>query len=110
MLKKRYVKTRGVCKVTFELPLDEAPEGVQPISVALVGEFNGWDPTANPMERRKDAFRLTLELEPGEPYQFRYLVNGVHWCNDWHADGYVPNDLGEDNSVVVSGTPPRGHK
>jgi hypothetical protein len=49
---------------------------------------------------RKRGFRVTLELEPGREYPFRYVVNGVHWCNDWHADTYVPNGLGEDNCVV----------
>jgi hypothetical protein len=43
-----------------------------------------------------------LELEPGREYPFRYLVNGEHWCNDWHADAYVPGDFGEDNCVVVT--------
>lgn len=103
MLKKRYVKSRKVCKVTFELPKAELPKAVEAKSVHLVGEFNDWNPTATPMERsKKGVFRATLELEPGREYQFRYLINGEHWYNDWHADGYVPGGLGEDNCVVVT--------
>ncbi len=103
MLKKRYIKSRKVWKVTFELPKAELPEAIEVESVHLVGEFNDWDPTTTPMTRRKGGvFRAALELEPGREYQFRYLVNGEHWCNDWHADAYVPSSLGEDNCVVVT--------
>ena len=103
MLKKRYIKSRKVCKVTFELPKAELPEGIEAESVCLAGEFNGWDPAATPMTRdRKGGFRVTLELDPGREYPFRYLVNGIHWYNDWHADTYAPNGFGEDNCVVVT--------
>ena len=103
MLKKRYIKSRKVCKVTFELPEAELPEAIEAESVHLVGEFNDWNTTATPMKHgKKGVFRATLELEPGREYQFRYLVNGEHWCNDWHADAYVPGDFGEDNCVVVT--------
>ena len=103
MLKKQYIKSRKVVKVTFEVPEAELPEA-KVESVHLVGEFNDWDLTATPMTRRRGGiFRVTLELEPGREYQFRYLVNGEHWRNDWHADAYVPGDFGEDNCVV--GTP-----
>jgi len=102
MLKKQYVKSRKIWKVTFELPKDELPEGLSVERVYLAGEFNDWDPVATPMRRGKGgAFRVMVELEPGRAYEFRYLVNGEHWCNDWHADAYAPSGLGEDNCVVV---------
>jgi 1,4-alpha-glucan branching enzyme len=107
MLKKRYVKSRKIAKVTFELPAAELPEGIKAESVYLVGEFNDWDSTATLMPRAKGGtFRVTLELEPGREYQFRYLVNGEHWHNDWQADAYVPGGLGEDNCVVVTPAEP----
>jgi len=103
MLKKRYIKSRKVSKVTFELPKAELPEAIKAESVHVVGDFNQWDRAAAPMTRGKGGiFRLTLELEPGQAYQFRYLVNGEHWCNDWHADAYAPIAFGEDNCVVVT--------
>jgi 1,4-alpha-glucan branching enzyme len=105
MLKKQYVKSRKVCKVNFELPKAELPEAIKAQSVHLVGDFNGWKTTATPMKRGKGgAFRATVELEPGRKYQFRYLVNKKHWCNDWHADAYVPNDVDGENCVVVTPT------
>ena len=109
MLKKRYIESRKVCKVTFELPQAELPESIDVESVHLVGEFNEWDRTATPMERATEgAFRVTLELEPGKTYQFRYLVNGEHWCNDWHADGYILGGFGADNCAVVTPAGPEG--
>jgi hypothetical protein len=107
MLKKRYIKSRQTCKVTFEVPQAELPVclpvGVDAASVHLVGDFNEWNRTATPMVRaRGGAYRVTLELDPGKTYPFRYLVNGEHWCNDWHADGYVPSGFGTDNCVVVT--------
>ena len=75
MYKKQYIKSRQVSKVTFELPNDEAPEGIDIQNAHLVGEFNNWDPTATPMKYlKKGAFQSILELEPGREYQFRYLV------------------------------------
>lgn len=36
----------------------------------------------------------------GQRYRFRYPVDGREWLNDWHADDYVENSCGSDNSVV----------
>ena len=103
MLKKRYIKTRKVAKITFEVPKDELPEDIEVETVHLVGEFNDWDPTATPMPRRRGGvYRVMLELEPGQEYQFRYLINSEHWYNDWNADGYLPSGSGEDNCIVVT--------
>ena len=104
MLKKSYVKSRQVGKVTFELPESQLPEEVTAESVQLVGDFNDWDLSATPMKYSKKlkAYRATLDLEPGREYQFRYLVNSTVWCNDWAADGYVPSGKGGDNCVVIA--------
>ncbi len=96
MLKKQTLKTKPVCKVTFSLPSQ-----VQGDTVFLVGDFNGWQEDATPMKRNKDgSFSAMLELDQGREYQFRYLVNGSEWHNDWEADRYVPNPFSGDNSVV----------
>lgn len=99
-LKKKYLKTKPICKVTFKLPR-EAAKGAK--KVALVGEFNGWDKTSTPMKCLKSGdFTATLDLSVDKEYQFRYLVGKDHWENDWSADRYVPSGIGNDeNSVVV---------
>jgi 1,4-alpha-glucan branching enzyme len=97
MLVKQNGKPNAV-QVTFSLP-----EQVQAEKVYLVGDFNNWDELVTPMKRDEDgSFVLTLELEPGREYQFRYLVNGDEWHNDWHADKYVSNPFSGDNSVVIT--------
>jgi 1,4-alpha-glucan branching enzyme len=98
MLKKQFLKTKDVVKVTFSLP-----EAVQGETVYLVGDFNNWDESATAMKRQKNgSFNVTLDLDKDREYQFRYLVNGTEWHNDWEADKYVPNPYSGDNSVVVT--------
>ncbi|MCK4899440.1 MAG: isoamylase early set domain-containing protein [Anaerolineales bacterium] len=103
MLSRKYLKSRKVSKVIFEVPSDELPAGIQVENIHLVGDFNDWNTTATPMKRlKKDSYKTTLNLDPGQEYRFRYLVNGEQWCNDWHADAYIPNELGNDNCVVLT--------
>ena len=70
--------------------------------IHVVGDFNGWNRRADAMARSDDTgdWHLDLELERGRTYQFRYLVDGATWQNDWHADRYVPNPFGGENSVL----------
>ena len=98
-LSKRYLKSRPVCKVTFKLPPEAAPEAEV---VHLVGDFNAWDVRSTPMRKLKDGgFSATLDLATGSAYQFRYLRDDGTWENDWQADGYRPNPFGDgENSVV----------
>ncbi len=98
MLKKQVLKSKPVCKVTFTLP-----EAIKAESAYLVGDFNDWDEQATIMKKARNGhFSVTLELEKGREYQFRYLVNGTEWHNDWHADKYLPNPFSGDNSVVTT--------
>jgi 1,4-alpha-glucan branching enzyme len=99
-LKKRFLKTKPVCKVTFKLSKEEAGQAE---TVHVVGDFNQWETTAMPMRKlRSGGFSVTLDLAVGREYQFRYLINGSDWVNDGAADKYVPTAYpGVDNSVVV---------
>jgi 1,4-alpha-glucan branching enzyme len=99
-IQKRYLKSRPVCKVTFSLPR-EAVKSAK--SVSIVGEFNQWDSSTNPLRKQKDgSFTTTLDLEKGREYQYRYLLDGLVWENDWKADRYVPSGIDAcEKSVVV---------
>jgi len=99
-LTKRYLKSKPMCKVTFKVPKMVA-EGAQ--SVHLVGEFNDWDENHTAMNRRKSGdFDITIDLETGRAYEFRYLVDGEVWQNEPNADGYVATHIPEvQNSVVA---------
>ena len=99
-IKKQYLKSKAICKVTFRLPKAAAPAAD---NVHLVGDFNKWDPRATPMMALKSGdYTIKLNLDTGRDYEFRYLIDGSHWENDWHADQYRPAVIpGVENSVVV---------
>lgn len=83
--------------VTFGLPSSIWAE-----TVHLVGDFNGWNRRSHPLTRSRDdgSWEITLEFDKNRTYQFRYLVDGSDWQNDWNADRYMPNPFGGENSVL----------
>ena len=94
MIKSRTAK--GMASVTFTLD-----PGVGAQTAAVCGDWNDWSADADVM--RRDAaggFSLTVDLDAGRTYRFRYLLDGQRWDNDWAADAYVPNSFGGDDSVV----------
>ena len=99
-IKKEYPKNTNVCEVTFTLPKIAALDAK---SVCIVGDFNDWNIHANRMKKRENGdYTITLDLKPEREYQFRYLINGSKWENDWRADKYVKSPYGDsDNSVIV---------
>ena len=97
-IEKKFLKGGGVCKVTFTLPEDAAREAQ---SVCLMGEFNNWAPESHPLRRQKSGdFAVTVELEAGRSYRFRYIIDGWKYENDWAADRYEPNPYGGEDSVI----------
>ena len=97
MLKKSYSKTGKKCRVTFKLPSEVNAE-----TAVLVGDFNEWTLEGSPMKRLKDgSFSATVSLDSDQAYEFRYLLDGARWENDWAADRYVANEHGTENSVAV---------
>jgi 1,4-alpha-glucan branching enzyme len=86
----------NTASVTFTL---DPRVGAQ--TAAVCGEWNDWSPSTDVMRRDADGgFSVTVELEAGRAYRFRYLLDGVRWDNDWAADAYLPNSFGGDDSVV----------
>lgn len=96
LVKERSRKANSI-KVTFVLPLESDAE-----TVHLVGEFNDWQTTHPLIRQPNNTWQVSLDLKSDHQYEFRYLVNGETWCNDLHADLYVPNGYGEENCVVVT--------
>ncbi len=94
MIKSRAAK--GKASVTFAV---DPQVGAQ--TAAVCGEWNDWSPDADIMHRDSAGrFSLTVSLDAGRAYRFRYLLDGRRWDNDWAADAYQPNDFGGDDSVV----------
>jgi len=98
-IKKQYLKKKGICKVTFAVP---ESEGNRAQKVHVVGEFNNWSTTATPMKRsRQGVFTVSLDLQPGQEYQFRYLFDDHRWDNDKEADKSTDTPYGDAlNSVI----------
>lgn len=99
-LKKVYSADGKKCKVTFIVEKAAAQEAA---TVSLAGDFNSWSSTETSLKKAKDgSFSVTLELDAGKEYQYRYLMDGKRWENDWKADKYIPAPFSNtDNSVVI---------
>jgi 1,4-alpha-glucan branching enzyme len=95
MIRCRYINGGDEVKVTFVVPVSDS-EG----QVAVVGDFNGWDPRATPAQKRQRQWTATVMLAPGRRYSFRYLAEGDRWFNDEEADDYQPNQYGGCDSVI----------
>jgi hypothetical protein len=78
----------GGTTVTFTL------DAGRPVSV--VGDFNGWDPHANPMVDGS----ASLTLAAGR-YAFRYLLDGGEFWDDADADAVEDNGIGGTHGVLV---------
>jgi len=96
---KQYLESAHMCKVTFRLPKEAAPDA----SVVMVaGEFNNWDASQVKMRKLKNGdFKATVELPCDKEFRFKYLIDSQRWENDWAADKYAPNEYGGEDSVVV---------
>ena len=94
-LRKKYLKSKPVCKVSFDFPLEAAPDAKK---VELLGSFNNWEPIT--MRKSKNTFTRTVDLPVNENYEFRYRIDESIWENDWSADAYVTNNIDAENSVV----------
>lgn len=86
-------KPKGLVSTAFKCDLK--PEAK---SVFLVGDFNNWDPKAEPMTKRGGQFSKSIKLAPGQ-YQYKYVIDG-----EWHLDPAAPttgSPLGSINNVII---------
>jgi len=83
-------------------------EGGQPVRfsleapahrVALVGDFNDWDPAAQPLRRRDGAWSVTLRLPPGR-YRYAFVVDDDLWYND-PGHPVAQDEFGTPTSVIT---------
>ncbi len=81
-------------RVSFSL---NAPHARQ---VALVGDFNAWDPQKHLMEKGADGvWEKTVILEPGT-YEYKFYQDS-QWIVDPQNVQQCPNRFGTRNSMVV---------
>ncbi len=99
-IKKQFLKSKPICKVTFEYAgTEENPADM----VRVVGDFNGWNKESEAMRKLKDgSHKITLDLETGKTYAFRYLVNDEVWVNDSEADAYAPAGISDAENGLLN--------
>ena len=87
MLKRRKISGSNTVKVSFILPADDSR-----LPASVVGDFNEWNPEADPMIRRSNGtFSAVVSLIADATYLFRYRSEDGTWFNDEAADDYEPN-------------------
>jgi len=70
-------------------------------SVAIVGDFNDWNPHATPLVRTgSGAWEARVRLAPGQ-YNYAFVVDGATWVPDPAAPKNAVDDFGSPNSVVT---------
>lgn len=74
--------------------------------VALVADFNGWNPSATPLQRVAGSgmWAVTLPVAPGR-HGYAFLVDDTLFALDPHAPTVRDRDLGTTASEVVVGRP-----
>ena len=98
MIKREILKKENKVKLTFIQPFEASDAGI-----ALVGDFNNWDPKANKlMKRNNGTASASVTLEPGQSIRFRYVREDGVWFNDDAADAYEPSEHGTENCVVTA--------
>lgn len=95
-IKKQFIKTKPVCKVTFSVVAKESNEA------SVVGDFNNWSVETGALSKLKNGtFKATFELDTDSDYEFKYVIDG-EFVNEPEADSYRWNDFaGSENSVLA---------
>lgn len=95
-IKKQFLKSKPVCKVTFSVPAKEAEK------VSVVGNFNDWNVEATSLQKLKNGtFKGTVDLPTDSSYEFRYVVDGTY-INDDQADAYAWNDFAAAENGILN--------
>lgn len=70
--------------------------------VTLVGDFNGWDRLATPMQRARasDVWTVSVPLGRGR-HAYGFVVDGKRWVADPYAPLAPVDGFGGSNSVIV---------
>jgi len=69
-------------------------------SVAVAGDFNGWNPTQTKLERSDDGvWTVTFPLNPGR-YEYMFVIDGEQWIGDPFATEESGDGFGSTNAVL----------
>ena len=95
-IKKQFVKTKPVCKVTFSVDAKTASQA------AVVGDFNNWNVAEGALSKLKNGtFKGMFDVTKDAAYEFKYVIDGV-FVNEPEADSFKWNAFaGNENGVLV---------
>lgn len=69
-------------------------------SVAVAGDFNGWNPGETKLERSEGGmWTATIPLKPGR-YQYMFVIDGKQWIADPLAGEASGDGFGSENAVL----------
>lgn len=98
-LKKQFLKTKAAAKISFKVSKIHAADASQ---IAIVGDFNDWNPQADLMKALKDgSFSHTIELPVDAKYEFRYLADNNRWFNEEEADSQSATSFADAHNSVI---------
>lgn len=99
MIKKQFLKSKPVCKVTFSVDKKQA-NGAK--KVAVVGSFNNWNKKEGKLKALKNgSFKETFNIPTGKEVEFKYIIDN-EYVNESKADKHVWNDFAaSENSVII---------
>lgn len=94
-IKKQFIKSKPVCKVTFTIEAKDAT------SASVVGDFNNWNQAEGVLSKLKNGtFKGVFDLNKDGMYEFKYIVDGVY-INDPEADYYIWNEFANAENGVL---------
>ena len=96
------VKAQRIDAETWRCTFTFKPSGTAQ-TVTVAGDFNGWNPRANPMSMRGDGtYVAEVELEEGTRY-YKFVVDERNWYHDPRNPDRVNDGHGGANSVLRLG-------
>lgn len=91
--------TSPICsaEVQFSLKINDGKAH----TVAIAGDFNGWNTQANILEDPEGdgIWTGTLKLKPGR-YEYMFVLDGEKWFPDPNALRYVKDGFGNKNAIL----------
>ena len=95
-VKKQFIKSKPVCKVTFSVEAKEAT------TASVVGDFNNWNIEEGVLNKLKNGtFKGVFSLDKDASYEFKYVIDGAY-VNDEEGDSYKVNEFsGAENGVLT---------
>ena len=71
-------------------------------SVAIVGDFNDWDASRHQLQKVGDdgTWKVRVRLAAGS-YQYGFFIDGRRWAPDPHAERFLADGFGGENSIIL---------